>query len=195
MPELRACSIIAFTGANPVPLATNTTGLVPPLAQEKRPERPLEPQYVLLLHAAEHVLAERAAVVAQVQLEELVAVGRVRHREAAPYAVAHQEVDVLARQELQPLVRGKLEQEPHYVGCHPFELVHAAGQHLDLDVLHAGDLPAFDDRVGQRARLAEERHPGGVLGLRQRVFLVGPVVEGAETIRPLHVPHAPLRHP
>ena len=54
--------------------------------------------------------------VADVQLEQRVVVRRRREREAAPPAVLQQEVDVLAGEELQPLVGGQLELDDRDVG-------------------------------------------------------------------------------
>src|SRR5687768_5112341 len=71
------------------------------LAQEEAAERTLQAKDVALLHLAEHVVGEAAAGhLADVQLDQLVGVRRVRHREAAPLAALQQEVDVLAGEEL-----------------------------------------------------------------------------------------------
>ena len=64
-------------------------------AQEEAAERALQAQDVALLHLAEHVVGVAAGDVADVQLDQLVGVRRVRHREAAPLAALQQEVDVL----------------------------------------------------------------------------------------------------
>src|SRR5262249_56192265 len=87
------------------------------------------------------------AVVAQMQLEKRVVMGRVGHREAAARSVPEQDVDVLAREKLQPLVGGQLEPQYHDIRRDALHFLHAAWQHLDLDVLDAADLAAVDDEI------------------------------------------------
>ena len=131
MPCLNACSTIALIGAKPVPLATNTIGLS--LSRRKNvPSGPSKRRMSRSFIVFEHVVGERAAGhVAHVDLQELVVVRRVRHREAAPRAVLQEELDVLPGKELQALVRRQLEVHDHHVVGDALELVHAAGQDLD----------------------------------------------------------------
>src|SRR5688572_14432125 len=51
--------------------------LVAVLAEKERPERPFEPQDILLLHPVEDVIAERPAIVSEVQLQVGIVVRRV----------------------------------------------------------------------------------------------------------------------
>src|SRR5262245_45792436 len=80
------------------------------LAQEKRAERSFEAQDVALLHLAKYVVGELSAGDApHKELDQLVVVRRIAHREAAPRAVLEQKLDVLPGEELQSLVRRQLE--------------------------------------------------------------------------------------
>src|SRR6185503_2816648 len=78
--------------------------LVAVFAQVERAQRPLEADDRALLHLLEDEAREGATGgFADVQLQELVVVRRVREREAAPLAVLHEDVEVLAGEELQAL--------------------------------------------------------------------------------------------
>src|SRR5205807_4437517 len=82
--------------------------LAPVLAKVEGSERPFEAKDRALLHFLEDEARERpAGRLAHVQLQELVVVRRVRHREAAALAVLEEDVDVLAGEELQALARRK----------------------------------------------------------------------------------------
>ena len=152
--------------------------LVGVLAQVEGAQRALEAQDGALLHLLEDVAREGAARrLAHVQLQELVVVRRVGHGEAAPLAVLHQDVDVLAREELQPLAGGKLERDDRDVVGGLLHLLHAAGQRADREVLRAGELAHLEDDVGERPRAAGERLAGELLGVVQRALLVVAVDE------------------
>src|SRR5215831_15043187 len=80
------------------------------LAQEECPERPLEAEDLAALEVVEQLVGKVAAgKVPDVQLEQRVVVRRRRKREAAAVTILQQQIDVLARQELQPLARRQLE--------------------------------------------------------------------------------------
>ena len=148
--------------------------------KEEGAERPFEAQDILLLHLLEYVLAKRAAVVPQVQLQERVVVRCVRHREAAADLVGEYQVYVLPGEELQPFVGRELEMQQHDVGRRTLHFHHARGHHLDLDALHRrADLAAFDHEIARRPRLAEQCHAGVFFRLGHGVFLVGAVVHGS----------------
>ena len=153
--------------------------LVRVLAQEEGAERPLEAQDVALLHLAEHVVGELpAGDVAHVQLDQLVVVRRIGHREAAPRAVLEQELDVLAGEELQALVGRQLQVQHHHVVGEPLQLLHAAGQRLHLDVLRVAPMVrASITRSPSGLRLAEERLALRLLLVGQRLLLVHAVVD------------------
>jgi nucleoside-diphosphate-sugar epimerase len=114
-----------------------------------------------------------------VQLQELVVVRRVGHREAAPRPVLQQELDVLPREELQPLGGRQLQVQHHYVVGEALEALHPHRQRLHLDVLRRADGARLDDDVTERLRLAEERLALRFLLVRQRLLLVDAVVDGA----------------
>ena len=152
--------------------------LVGILAQVEGPERAFEAQDRALLHLVEHEARERAARrLAHVQLEELVVVRRVGHREAAPLAVLQQDVDVLPGEELQPLAGRKLQVEDGDILGGPFNLFHARGHRADREVLRAGELAHLEDDVGERMRAAGERLARGLLVVVQRALLVLAVLE------------------
>ena len=96
------------------------------LAQEERAHRPFDAQDVALLDGlrpdAEQVVREDAAGhVADVELQLLVGMRRRGDRVLAARAVAQDEVEVLAREVLQPLGRRQLQRDDRHVGCHALD--------------------------------------------------------------------------
>src|SRR5687768_2701779 len=57
--------------------------------------------------------------------------------------------------------------------------MHAAWERAHRDVLHRAYFPAFDDDVREWLRLAEERIALLLLAVRQRLFLIRPVIHDA----------------
>ena len=139
------------------------------LAQMERAERPLEAQDVLQLHGREDMVGEVAARhVAQVQIDDVVLVRRVGHREGAALAVGQQELDVLARQKLQALVARQLESEHHDIVRQSTQFLHPAGHGPDRDVLLAGDLMHFEHEIAERLGATSQHHAGCAVGVGQR---------------------------
>ena len=141
--------------------------LVGVLAQVERAERAFEAQDLApLVRREQRIGEEPARRVPDVQLEQLVGVRRRREREAAPVAVLQQEVDVLAGEVLQPLVRRQLELDDRDVGRRLVDRLDAARQPLDLDVARAADLAHLDDEIGPAA--ARRRTARGPCAFRRR---------------------------
>jgi hypothetical protein len=106
-------------------------------------------------------------------------VRRRRQRKAAAAAVSQQQVDVLAGEILQPLVRGKLELDDRDVGR---ALSIDSTRHGSLRIWMspgAANLLHLEHEVGQRLGAAEKREALALLVLRQRRRLVGAVVDVA----------------
>ncbi len=97
---------------------------------------------------------------------------RVGHREAAPLAVLHEDVDVLAGEELQALAGGQLEVEHRHVFRRFLHLLHAGGKGADGEVLRARELAHLEDNVGHGPRAAGERLARRLLVRMQRALLV-----------------------
>jgi hypothetical protein len=112
-----------------------------------------------------------------VKLQELVVVGCIRHREAAPLAVLHEDVEVLAGEELQALARGQLEVEDRHVVGGTLHLLHARRHRPDRKVLRARELAHLEHDVGERLRAARERLAGRLLVRVQRALLIVAVLE------------------
>ena len=167
------------------------------LAQEERAERALEAQDLAALVLVEQLVREvPAGDEADVQLEQRVIVRRRGQREAAATAVLQQEVDVLAGQILQALVRRQLDPHDRDVGRRLLDRLDAARELADLDVAALAHFPDLEHEIGQRLRAAEKREALALLVVGERRRLVGAVVDlRPSTIFPLHVPHAPLRQP
>ena len=165
-------------GAKPVPLARKMIGFELSSRRKKRAERSLEAQDLPLLHLVEHVRGEGSArVVPQMQLQMLVVVGSVRHREGAPLAVLQQDLDVLTGKKLQALIRRQPQVHGDDVGCEPFQLLHPAGQHLDRNVTDRADFARFDHEIRQRLGLAEKCEACLTVGIAQRRRLVAAEVD------------------
>ena len=152
--------------------------LVAVLAQEEGAERALEAEDVLLLHRAEHVFGEGTALhVPHVKLDVLVVVGRVGHRVRAPLAVAHDDLEVLTRQELQPFVGRKLQLDDRDVARRALDRLDARRQLLHLDLADTADLAGVDHEIRQGLGAAEECEALLLLDVGQGVDLVRAVVD------------------
>ena len=133
--------------------------LVRLLAQVERAERPFEAQDLAPLELVEELVGEEAAGhVPDVQLEQRVVVRRRREREAAPPAVLQQEVDVLAGEVLQALVRRQLERDDRDVGRRPCRSTRSRQGRRRIWMSPARRTSRTSmHEVGQRLRAAEER--------------------------------------
>ena len=148
------------------------------LAQEERAERPFEAQDLAPFEFVEQLMGEMpAGDKANVQLEQRVVVRRRGEREAAAAAVLQQQVDVLAGQKLQALVRRQLDLHDGDVRRRLVDRLDAAGQLADLDVAAPAHFPDLEHEVGQRLRAAEERQALPLLVVGERRRLVGAVVD------------------
>ena len=58
---------------------------------------------------------------------------------------------------------GSLRRQHHHIVGDALQLLHAAGQDLDRDVLGRADFAAFEHQVGERLGAAEQRQAGGAL--------------------------------
>src|SRR5258708_7587628 len=116
---------------------------------------------------------------AHMQLHELVVVRRVRHREAAPRAVLQEDVDVLAGEEHQALVRRELQIDDHGVVRGALQFLHARGELPHLDIARFAHFAGLDRHVGQRLRLAKERVALLALLRGERLFRIPAVVDSA----------------
>src|SRR5207248_2497 len=126
----------------------------------------------------EKLARERAARnVADVQLEERVALGRCRDREASPAPVFHEQIDVLAREILQALVCRQLERDDGDIGSDLLDLLDPARKSADLDVAGAAHFAHFDGERRLRSRHAEKREPLRFFALRQRARLMRAVID------------------
>jgi len=154
--------------------------LVGVLAQVKRSQRPFQAEDLApLVLRKQEVGEEPSRDMPDVEFEELVVVRRSRQRKAASLAVLEQEVDVLARQVLQPFGGRQLDAHDGDVGRRALDGFDAAGQPLDRDVARAAHFAHFDGEVGQRPGAAEERHAHPFLVLGQRGCLMRTVVDVA----------------
>ena len=164
-------------GAKPVPLARKMIGLSLSSRRKNVPSGPSKRRMSRLLHLVEDVVGERTAGhVAHVQLDVGVVLGRVGHRVGAPLAVAHDDLEVLPGQKLQPLVGGQVRYSTATSCDGTFDALHAAGQLLDRKFAGRVDLARLDHQVGQRLGLAEQREAELLLELGQDVSGVLPVV-------------------
>ena len=137
------------------------------LAQEERAERPFEAQDLAALVLVEELVREMpAGHVPDVQLEQRVVVRRRGERKAAAAAVLQQEVDVLAGEILQALVRRQLDLDDRDVRRRLVDRLDAARKLPDLDVAGAANLLHLEHEIGQRLRAAEERE--SLLASRRR---------------------------
>src|SRR5205814_5405534 len=119
--------------------------------------RPFEAKNLAPLELVEELAREGAARnVADVQLEERVALGRRGDRETAPASVFQQQIDVLAREILQPLVCRQLERNNRYVRRDLVDLFDSAREPADLDVAGAAHFAHFDGELRLRSGDAEE---------------------------------------
>ena len=87
--------------------------------------------------------------------------------------------------ELQPLVGRQLEKQDRHVVGDPVDLLHAAGQGLDRDVLGRAHGARLDHQIAERFGLAEKRLAGLALRRRQGLFLVDAVIHAAGDDLPL----------
>src|SRR5262249_29960680 len=104
---------------------------------------------------------------------------------AAPLAPLHENVDVLAGEELQPLARGQFQVKHGDVPDGPLDPFHAARQRADREILCSGALADLEDDVAARARAAGEGFAGGTLRRMQRPLLVVAELELARSQPPL----------
>jgi hypothetical protein len=151
--------------------------LVGLLAQEEAAVGALDAKDVLFLHCAEHVVGELAARhVADVQFEARArrgqGVGRIGHRVAAPRAVAQDELDVLARVELQRLARRQLQAHRHDVVRLLAEREHAHRHLADREGAGFGDLARFEHHVAECAGAAGQHVAGQLFLGAERLALV-----------------------
>ena len=172
--------MIDLIGAKPVPLATNTIGFVLSSRRKKLPSGPsrrrMSRSFILLKTWSVKLPPATWRTCSSISSS---VVRRVRHREAAPLAVLQQEIDVLAGEELQPLVRRQLELHHHHVVGDLLELLHAARQQAHRDVLRRADGAALDHQVAERLCLAEKRLAVRALGLGEHARMVVTVVDAA----------------
>ena len=108
---------------------------------------------------------------------------RVRHRQAAPRTVFHQDIDVLAGEKLQPFGCRQLEVQHHDVARHAFHLLHTARQRPYLQVFGGADLANLNHDVAEWFGLTEERHAETFFGIRQRALLIFAVIDLAREHR------------
>ena len=140
--------------------------------------RAVKAQDVAHLHRGEYLFGEEAAGhVPDVQLQQVVLVGRVGQREAALAAILEQDVDVLAGQELQVFGGRQAQVHVDHIGRQLLHPLDAGGQGLDRDVVRRAQLLAFDDQVGTGVGAAVERQTGGLVGVAQGGGM--PVFDGA----------------
>ena len=152
------CSMIALIGAKPVPQATNTIGLALSSRRKKLPSGPsrrrMSRSFILPNTWSVKLPPGTWRTCSSTSSS---ACGGLRHREAAPLAVLQQEVDVLAGEELQPLVRRQLELHDHHV------VGDAAPASARGTAACAPRCPSprrwcgLDHQLAERLRLAEER--------------------------------------
>ncbi len=114
---------------------------------------------------------------AHMDFEQFVGMGGAGEREGATLVVLEQKLDVLAGEELQPLVGRQLEADDHHVIGHAFELLHAAGQDLDWNVAGGADFAHFERQVGEWLGAAEQRHAGGAILGGERMILCPAVID------------------
>src|SRR5262249_39250520 len=132
--------------------------LVGVLAQIEHAVRTFEAQDLSALEVVEELGAEVSPRhVADVQLEQRIVFGRSRQRETAPTAVLEQQIDVLAGEILQPLVRRKLERDDRNVLRDLLDLLDTARQLADLDVACAAHFAHFDRERRLRLGDADQR--------------------------------------
>lgn len=122
---------------------------------------------------------EAAGNVAHVQFQQRVGVRRRGQRKAAAMAVLQQEVDVLAGEELQPLVGGQLQRDDGHIGGRLVDRFDPTGQALDRNVAGTAHLAHFDRQVGLGSRAAEQRVPHAFFVVGERRGLVDAVVDVA----------------
>ena len=91
-----------LTGAKPVPLATNMIGLSESSRRKNVPSGPSKRRISLSFMLGEYMLGERAAaIVAHMQLQQFVVMGRVGQRKAPALAIFHENIDILPSEKLQ----------------------------------------------------------------------------------------------
>ena len=127
------------------------------LAQHEGPEGGADAQDRLLPHLREDVVGEAPARnMPQVQLDQLVVVRGVGDRERPGAAVGEQELQILARQELQALLLRQLEVEADDVVRQVVDPHHAAGQDAHLELGGALDLARLQAQIATRHGLATD---------------------------------------
>src|SRR5438874_7801379 len=101
------------------------------------------------------------------QRAEALLARRIGDRVAAPLAVLQQKVRVLAGNELEVRIGGKLDAEDGDIGRGLVEPLDAGRENLRPDAVQPGELAHLDRQVGQRLRLAEQRVALGLVVLRK----------------------------
>ena len=125
-----ASSMIDLIGAKPVPVASRMAGI----SASRRKNWPKGSSTMSLSPGS--ILASTAfgktatGDVADVQLDAVVVVRRVGHREVSPIAVGHQHLQILTGLEFRAHAIGKAQGEDGDIGRRPGEPVHGCGQGL-----------------------------------------------------------------
>ena len=139
--------------------------------QMETAQRPLETQDFLFLHLREDIFGKAAARhVPDMQFQQVVVMRCIGERETAGLAVFHQDIDVLAGTEKQPLGGRDLELEDgNIMDAH--NRLHPARQGLDLDGLGRRDFGHFDSHVALRFGTAQQGVAFALLGFGQGMRL------------------------
>ena len=137
-------------------------GLVGVFAQKERSERAFDAQNVFFLHGAEHQIGKASAGhVADMQLQRRAGVRCVGHGVAAPRAVTHDELNVLAGAVSKTVVGGQLQLHDHHIGRFFDHAADAGGHLFDGQCARRGDLARFQHDVALGGGAAGQHEIGG----------------------------------
>ena len=121
------------------------------LSEEKRAERALKTHQFLDLESVEHVTGESTIRdLAHVKFKRGIGLGPIGNREAASFAIAQQNIDVLTGQVFKIFSFGQGKFEHHHIVRQCSECGHPAGQHANFKGNAAGDFAGINLKVAER---------------------------------------------
>ena len=103
--------------------------------------------------------------------------GRISQGETPALAILHKNIDILPSEKLQAFIGGKLKGNNHYIGRNPFQLVYAARQGFNFNILDRPDFATLDHQIRQRGSAAKQCHARSLFEFRQCVFVMAAEID------------------